>query len=57
VGDGVTDDTDAFLAAIRAIRNGVLYIPAGQYIITQKLEIAKRIVLRGEMESRLWLWL
>jgi hypothetical protein len=47
VGDGINDDTQAFISAISTMKSGVLYIPAGSYIIKQKLEIAKRIVLRG----------
>ena len=47
-GDGVTDDSEAFLKAIEAIENGAIYIPPGRYIITQVLEINKsNVVLRG----------
>ncbi|MEO7599310.1 MAG: glycosyl hydrolase family 28-related protein, partial [Opitutus sp.] len=46
-GDGVTDDTEAFLNAIRETR-GVLFIPAGKYVITKILRIARSdLVLRG----------
>ncbi len=47
-GDGVTDDSEAFLKAIEAIENGAIYTPPGRYIITQVLEINKsNVVLRG----------
>lgn len=47
-GDGKTDDTQAFLDAINdVIDQAVIYIPAGQYVISQKLEISKRVVLQG----------
>ncbi len=29
-GDGVTDDTPAFLAAVNSTQKGVIYIPAGR---------------------------
>lgn len=41
-GDGVTDDTDAFVNAIAALKangGGILYVPKGTYIIKQKLLI------------------
>lgn len=44
VGDGTTDDTNAFLAAVAAVQNnrtlyggGTLHIPTGHYIIKQTL--------------------
>lgn len=49
VGDGVADDTQAFVAAIAATENGALLVPAGRYKITDILKITKsNIVLRGE---------
>lgn len=46
-GDGRSDDSDAFLAAIRA--GGVIMIPRGRYRITKQLEVRKSgVVLRGE---------
>jgi len=49
VGDGVQDDTVAFLAAIAQAESGAILIPAGRYIITKKLVIDKpNVVLRGE---------
>lgn len=48
-GDGLVDDTEAFLKAIRATVDGAVWIPAGRYKITRMLVIAEReIVLRGE---------
>jgi Pectate lyase superfamily protein len=47
-GDGLTDDTQAFLDAIAKTKDGALEIPPGRYIITNILEIKRgRIVLRG----------
>ncbi|WP_437757441.1 glycosyl hydrolase family 28-related protein [Sorangium sp. So ce1389] len=49
VGDGMTDDTDAFLAAIDAAADGAILVPAGRYLITEILRIGRsRLVLRGE---------
>lgn len=47
-GDGVTDDTSAFLAAINDVTDqAVIYIPSGRYIIKQKLEMSQRVVFQG----------
>jgi hypothetical protein len=49
VGDGVTDDTEAFLKAIAAVSDGAVFIPNGRYVLTSVLAIRKgNIVLRGE---------
>jgi hypothetical protein len=49
VGDGVADDTQAFLDGIMTLAEGVLLVPAGRYMITQRLTISKsNFVLRGE---------
>ncbi|MFQ5526149.1 MAG: glycosyl hydrolase family 28-related protein [Thermoanaerobaculia bacterium] len=49
VGDGVTDDSLAFLDAIAQTERGAILIPAGRYLITRPLFIKKsHIVLRGE---------
>lgn len=49
VGDGSTDDTAAFKAAIAGSAGGALLIPAGRYLITDVLSISKPdLVLRGE---------
>jgi hypothetical protein len=47
-GDGTTDDSDAFLAAIAKVERGAISVPAGRYKITRIIEIRKPgIVLRG----------
>jgi hypothetical protein len=47
-GDGVTDDTRAFQAAIQATARGAILVPAGRYVITDFITIAKPdLVLRG----------
>ncbi len=49
VGDGTTDDTDAFRQAIDAAEKGAVLVPAGRYVITGTLKIQKSdVVLRGE---------
>lgn len=49
VGDGVTDDTAAFLAAVAATPDGgVLYLPPNAtYLIAQTIVLTKPIVIRG----------
>ncbi len=48
VGDGVADDTQAFINAIAATSNGAVSIPAGRYKITEVIKINKsNVVLRG----------
>ncbi|MEI7730339.1 MAG: glycosyl hydrolase family 28-related protein [Verrucomicrobiota bacterium] len=47
-GDGIQDDTQAFLNAIAKVESGAIEIPAGRYKITQIIEIRKpNLVLRG----------
>ncbi|HTV76253.1 MAG TPA: glycosyl hydrolase family 28-related protein, partial [Candidatus Baltobacteraceae bacterium] len=47
-GDGVTDDTAAFLKALATVKSGAIEIPPGRYVITDILEIKRSgIVLRG----------
>jgi hypothetical protein len=49
VGDGVTDDTAAFVRAIDETSDGALLVPKGRYLIQRDLRIQKsRLVLRGE---------
>lgn len=50
VGDGQTDDSDAFIKAINAIPNsgGALIIPEGTYLIKKKLAITKGVLFKGE---------
>lgn len=47
VGDGVTDDTDAFKAALADMDGGTLFIPNGDYIISDTLTIDKPINIYG----------
>lgn len=48
-GDGETDDTAAFQAALRTVASGAILIPEGRYVITDFLTIEKpNVVLRGE---------
>jgi polygalacturonase len=52
-GDGVSDDTAAFVAAIASVDSGAILIPAGRYVISQQITISKsNIVLRGEGQVR-----
>jgi hypothetical protein len=47
-GDGHSDDTQAFKRAIEAAQPGTaLFIPGGKYVITEKVDIKKNIVIRG----------
>jgi hypothetical protein len=47
-GDGVTDDTQAFLKALATVKSGAIEIPPGRYVVTNILEIKRSgIVLRG----------
>lgn len=49
VGDGRTDDTEAFRRAIAAADPGVVLVPRGRYVITDILEITRPgVVIRGE---------
>lgn len=47
-GDGVTDDTQAFLDALAQVKAGAIEVPPSRYRITRPLEITRpNIVLRG----------
>ncbi len=47
-GDGITDDSQSFLDAIEACPdNHAVFIPAGTYLITNRLLIEKPIAVRG----------
>lgn len=49
VGDGVTDDTAAFQAAIDATESGAIGVPSGTYTLNGDLRISKSdIVLQGD---------
>ena len=49
VGDGVTDETTAVTNALAAIptKGGVLYFPAGDYLITSQIIVNKNVIIRG----------
>ena len=49
-GDGVTDDTAAFITALKAVgEQGAVLVPSGRYVVTDVIEINRsRVVLRGE---------
>ncbi len=52
-GDGMTDDSAAFLAAIAKTKKGAIAIPPGRYRITKLLEITRPgVVLRGAGPER-----
>lgn len=54
VGDGKTDDSPAFIAAIRAVSKsggGTVFVPSGVYYISQSLLIPSDVILRGTYES------
>lgn len=49
VGDGETDDSQAFIDAIASVESGAILIPAGRYLINEPLFIRRsHVVLRGE---------
>jgi len=49
VGDGVTNDTAAFIACIAALTRGqTMYVPKGAYVVTSTLTINKSINIVGE---------
>jgi hypothetical protein len=51
--DDGEDDTQAFLAAIATSGGGVIQVPAGRFVLTQRLEIQKsNLVLRGAGRER-----
>jgi polygalacturonase len=47
VGDGVTDDTAAILAAINAVssKNEAVYLPAGTYLVSSAITINKSNII------------
>jgi len=53
VGDGETDDTAAFRAALAATSGGALLVPEGTYLLTDVLEVDHGdLVIRGEGPER-----
>src|SRR5690606_2550273 len=55
VGDGVTDDTGAFEAAMMAVpaSGAELYLPLGSYLITRTLDVDKRITFLGSAPANI----
>jgi hypothetical protein len=50
VGDGVKDDTGAFVAALKAageLGGNTVFVPRGNYLIQDRLEIPENVVLEG----------
>jgi hypothetical protein len=53
VGDGVTDNTDAFVKAIAATTPGhTLYVPEGTFLVTGRVDITQGIAIRGAGPTR-----
>jgi hypothetical protein len=51
--DGVTDDSDALLKAIQSIKSGVLFIPAGTYVIAKRIDVLHgNLVIRGAGQNK-----
>src|SRR5690349_15175638 len=52
-GDGHRDDTEALKTALQTIKDGVLFIPEGSYLISKPIDIQKgNIVIRGAGQGR-----
>ena len=49
VGDGITDDTAAFTAAMNAVaeKGGIVFVPVGDYMIKTHIEIPSHVTLEG----------
>jgi hypothetical protein len=57
VGDGKTDDTKAFQAALKRGLAGAVFVPPGRYVITDYLRIEQSgVVLRGAGPEQSVLW-
>ena len=53
VGDGLSNDTEAFQKALQSVSNGAILVPEGTYKITDRLLIDKsNVVLRGENRDK-----
>ena len=56
-GDGVTDDTQAFLDALASVKSGAIEVPPGHYRVTNILEIKRSgVVLRGAGPDKTFLF-
>lgn len=52
-GDGIADDSQAFLNALATVKSGAIEVPPGRYKITRILEISRGgVVLRGAGADR-----
>ena len=54
LGDGKSDDTVALLMAIANVHTaggGVVYLPAGTYLLTQNIDIPDSVILQGDWAS------
>lgn len=52
VGDGATEDADAFISAINSLSNGgVVYVPPGEYIISSTVSLLNDVTILGEGTS------
>ena len=49
VGDGITDDANAIRSAIDSLHGtrGVIYFPAGNYLVGSTLDLPDSVILRG----------
>ncbi len=48
VGDGETDDSQAFLDAIAAVKAGAIFVPEGRYVVSKVLRLTRSgVALRG----------
>ena len=57
VGDGETDDTEAFLRAVSEVASGVILVPEGKYVIRKVIEISRpNLVLRGAGRDKTMLY-
>jgi len=56
-GDGVTPDQAAIAAAIQSLKGapGVVFLPAGNYLLTGGLSLKSGVVLRGASAQTTWL--
>ncbi len=57
VGDGITDDSGAFQAAMNAVYNsggsggGVVFVPAGNYAFYQNISVPTGVILHGDWKD------
>jgi Pectate lyase superfamily protein len=51
VGDGIADDTQAFLDAVNAVGDGTIYLPGGTFRITQMINITNAVFFQVITEN------